>query len=111
MRLSSSRLRQIVQEELLREGGRSLSVKSGEVPLLDEEEQAADLTRKLAALYEKQQMSYRTDHVMEMEDAYKQAVWDIKSQKMSQGDVYTLVGIAKAIVMLGLRGKKHDEDQ
>ena len=110
MRLSSSRLRQIVQEELLREGERSLSVKSGEVPLLDDEKQAVDLTHALAALYEKLQMSYRSDEVQEMEDAYKQAVWDIKSQKLPQGSVYTLVGIAKAIVMLGLRGKKHDED-
>lgn len=64
-RLSSSRLRQIVQEELLREGERSL---------VDEEKQAVDLTRELASLYRTLQTSHRTNEVMEMEDAYKQAV-------------------------------------
>lgn len=102
-RITESRFRQIIQEELL--------LREGERSLLNEEQQAVDLTHELAALYRTLQMSHRTDEVMEMEDAYKQAVWDIKSQKLPQGAVYTLVGIAKAIVDLGLRGKKYDEDQ
>jgi hypothetical protein len=102
MRITKSKFRQIIQEELLRESGPEL---------LDEEKQAVDLTRELAALYRTLQGSHRTDEVMDMEDAYMGAFQDIKSQKMRGGSIYTLVGIAKAIVDLGLRGESRDGDQ
>jgi hypothetical protein len=105
MRITKSKFRQFIQEELLREGV------IGEDPLFDEEQQAVDLTRELAALYRTLQGSHRTDEVMDMEDAYTGAFRDIKSQKMRQGSIYALVGIAKAIVDLGLRSSSKDQEE
>jgi len=101
MRITKSKFRQLVQEALLREGAR----------FDKEEQQAVDLTRELAALYRTLQGSHRTEEVMEMEDAYNQTFQDIKSQKMRQADIYALVGIAKAIVDLGLRSSSKDQEE
>lgn len=101
MRITKSKFRQLVQEELLREGAR----------FDEEEQQAVDLTRELAALYRTLQGSHRTEEVMEMEDAYTGTFQDIKSQKMRQGSIYALVGIAKAIVDLGLRSSSKDQEE
>jgi len=101
MRITKSKFRQLVQEELLREGAR----------FDEEEQQAVDLTRELAALYRTLQRSHRTEEVMEMEDAYTKTFQDIKSQKMRQADIYALVGIAKAIVDLGLRSSSKDQEE
>jgi len=101
MRITKSKFRQLVQEALLREG----------VLFDKEEQQAVDLTRELAALYSTLQGSHRTEEVMEMEDAYTQTFQDIKSQKMRQADIYALVGIAKAIVDLGLRSSSKDQEE
>ncbi len=101
MRITKSKFRQLVQEELLREGAR----------FDEEEQQAVDLTRELAALYRTLQKSHRTEEVMEMEDAYTKTFQDIKSQKMRQADIYTLVGIAKAIVDQGLRSSSKDQEE
>jgi hypothetical protein len=105
MRITKSKFRQFIQEELLREGV------IGQDPLFDEEQQAVDLTRELAALYRTLQGSHRTEEVMEMEDAYTGTFQDIKSQKMRQGSIYALVGIAKAIVDLGLRSSSKDQEE
>jgi hypothetical protein len=101
MRITKSKFRQLVQEALLREG----------VLFDKEEQQAVDLTRELAALYRTLQGSHRTEEVMEMEDAYTKTFQDIKSQKMRQADIYALVGIAKAIVDLGLRSSSKDQEE
>jgi len=106
MRITKSKFRQLVQEALLREG----ALFDG--ALFDkEEQQAIDLTRELAALYRTLQGSHRTEEVMEMEDAYTKTFQDIKSQKMRQADIYALVGIAKAIVDLGLRPSSKDQEE
>jgi hypothetical protein len=101
MRITKSKFRQLVQEELLREGAR----------FDEEEQQAVDLTRELAALYRTLQGSHRTEEVGEMEGAYTKTFQDIKSQKMRQADIYALVGIAKAIVDLGLRSSSKDQEE
>ena len=88
-RITESRFRQIIQEELL--------LREGERSLLDEEKQAVDLTHELAALYRTLQMSHRTDQVMEMEDAYKQAVWDSNPRSCLKAPFTPLSGLPKQL--------------
>ena len=109
MRITKSKFRQNIKEELLREGDR-FSIGGG-VERYKEEQQVIDLTRELADLYTILQTSISTDDVMDMEAAYIKTTRDIKSHKMRQAGFYEIVGIAKAIVDLGLRPSSKDQEE
>lgn len=101
MRITRAQLRHIIKEEL----NEMASLRGGikQIPLFDEEAEAIRLVKALGFLYDDLQGSPHTEQVMDMEAAFSQTREDIKSQKMRQGDIYTMVGMAKAIVSLGLR--------
>ena len=101
MRITRGQLRRIINEELNEMASLRGSIK--QIPLFDEEAAAIRLVKELGFLYDDLQNSPHTEQVMDMEAAFRQTREDIKSQKMRQGDIYTLVGMAKAIVSLGLR--------
>lgn len=101
MRITRAQLQRIIKEEL----NEMASLRGGmkQIPLFDEEAAAIRHITALAALYEDLQGSPHTEQVMDMEAAFMQTREDIRGQKMRQGDIYTMVGMAAAIKSLGLR--------